>query len=52
VAWTDLRHRGFIAPAGQRRVKIVDRHGLEEGNTCQDMNVQAARGTGVVGSFQ
>ena len=27
---TDLRHRGFIALAGPRRVEIVDRNGLEE----------------------
>jgi CRP/FNR family nitrogen fixation transcriptional regulator len=30
---TDLRHRGFIALAGPRRVKIVDRSGLEEGDS-------------------
>jgi CRP-like cAMP-binding protein len=29
---TELRQRGFIAFAGPRRVKIVDRHGLEEGD--------------------
>jgi CRP/FNR family transcriptional regulator, nitrogen fixation regulation protein len=30
---TDLRHRGFIALAGPRSVKIVDRSGLEEGDS-------------------
>ncbi len=33
---SDLRDRGFIALAGPRRVKIVDRHGLEEGDTSGD----------------
>jgi CRP-like cAMP-binding protein len=28
---TELRHRGFIALTGPRRVKIVDRNGLEDG---------------------
>lgn len=49
---TDLRHRGFIALAGPRRVEIVDRHGLEEGDTSENVNVQTARGTGAVGPFQ
>jgi CRP-like cAMP-binding protein len=35
---TDLRHRGFIALAGPRRVKIVDRHGLEEGDSSENVN--------------
>jgi CRP/FNR family nitrogen fixation transcriptional regulator len=30
---TDLRHRGFIALTGPRPVKIVDRSGLEEGDS-------------------
>jgi CRP-like cAMP-binding protein len=30
---TDLRHRGFIALAGPRRVNIVDRNGLEENDS-------------------
>lgn len=35
---TDLRHRGFIALNGPRRVEIVDRHGLEESDTSRDIH--------------
>lgn len=39
---TDLRHRGFIALAGPRRVKIVDRSGLEEADSSMRTGPDAA----------
>jgi CRP/FNR family nitrogen fixation transcriptional regulator len=34
---TDLRQRGFIALAGPRRVRIIDRFGLDEGANARDL---------------
>ena len=34
---TDLRRRGLISLAGPRRVRIVDRHGLEESDKASDL---------------
>jgi CRP/FNR family transcriptional regulator, nitrogen fixation regulation protein len=34
---TDLRRRGLITLAGPRRVRIVDRHGLEESDKASDL---------------
>jgi CRP/FNR family nitrogen fixation transcriptional regulator len=41
---TDLRLRGFIALAGPRRVRIVDRHGLEE-NVSRDVGITTRQHT-------
>ena len=43
---TDLRRRGLITLAGPRRVRIVDRHGLEESDKASDL---AATGLSVDG---
>ena len=43
---TDLRRRGLITLAGPRRVRIIDRHGLEESDKASDL---AATGPSVNG---